>query len=196
MPAIKTSASGGGKRRNRPTPRQRLLDSATLLFTTEGILVIGIALFADALGTTVGAVFGTSPTTAYIESGTGVAVGGRTGLTTITVAVLFFLSSFFYPVVSVLASAPAVTAPALIIVGSMMIGEAANINWEDLSEGFPAFLVIITMPLTSSIATGLALGFMTYPITKFIKGQSKEVHPLIYVFAVLFFIQLFLLGGH
>ena len=154
------------------------------------------ALFADALGTTVGAVFGTSPTTAYIESGTGVAVGGRTGLTTITVAVLFFLSSFFYPVVSVLASAPAVTAPALIIVGSMMIGEAANINWEDLSEGFPAFLVIITMPRTSSIATGLALGFMTYPITKFIKGQSKEVHPLIYVFAVLFFIQLFLLGGH
>lgn len=154
------------------------------------------ALFADALGTTVGAIFGTSPTTAYIESGTGVAVGGRTGLTTVTVAVMFFLSSFFYPVVTVLASAPAVTAPALIVVGSMMIGEAANIDWEDFSEAFPAFLVIIAMPLTSSIATGLALGFMTYPITKLIKGEAKKVHPLIYVFAVLFFIQLFFLGGH
>lgn len=154
------------------------------------------ALFADAIGTTVGAIFGTSPTTAYIESGTGVAVGGRTGLTTVTVAFMFFLSSFFYPIVSVLASAPAVTAPALIIVGSMMIGEAAKIDWDDFSEAFPAFLVIITMPLTSSIATGLALGFMTYPITKFIKGEAKKVHPLIYIFALLFFIQLFFLGGH
>lgn len=154
------------------------------------------ALFADALGTTVGSIFGTSPTTAYIESGTGVAVGGRTGLTAVVVAFLFFLSSFFYPVVSVLASVPAITSPALIIVGSMMIGEAANINWDDFSEAFPAFLVIIAMPLTSSIATGLALGFMTYPITKFIKKESKDVHPLIYLFAVLFFIQLFILGGH
>lgn len=154
------------------------------------------ALFADALGTTVGSIFGTSPTTAYIESGTGVAVGGRTGLTAVVVAFLFFLSSFFYPVVSVLASVPAITSPALIIVGSMMIGEAANINWDDFSEAFPAFLVIIAMPLTSSIATGLALGFMTYPITKLIKKESKEVHPLIYLFAVLFFIQLFILGGH
>lgn len=154
------------------------------------------ALFADALGTTVGSIFGTSPTTAYIESGTGVAVGGRTGLTAVVVAFLFFLSSFFYPIVSVLASVPAITSPALIIVGSMMIGEAANINWDDFSEAFPAFLVIIAMPLTSSIATGLALGFMTYPITKFIKKESKEVHPLIYLFAVLFFIQLFILGGH
>lgn len=154
------------------------------------------ALFADALGTTVGSIFGTSPTTAYIESGTGVAVGGRTGLTAVIVAFLFFLSSFFYPVVSVLASVPAITSPALIIVGSMMIGEAANINWDDFSEAFPAFLVMIAMPLTSSIATGLALGFMTYPITKLIKKESKEVHPLIYLFAVLFFIQLFILGGH
>lgn len=154
------------------------------------------ALFSDALGTVVGSILGTSPTTAYIESGTGVALGGRTGLQTLTVAFMFFLSSFFYPIVSVLATAPAVTSPALVIVGSMMIGEAANIDWDDFSEAFPAFLVIITMPLTGSIATGLALGFMTYPLTKFIKGQSKTVHPFIYIFAILFFIQLFILGGH
>ncbi|MDT1958332.1 NCS2 family permease [Carnobacterium divergens] len=154
------------------------------------------ALLADAIGTTVGSIFGTSPTSAYIESGTGVAAGGRTGLTALTVAVMFAISSFFFPVVSAISSVSAITSPALVIVGSMMMASAAEIDWEDLSEAFPAFIVILTMPLTNSIATGLALGFITYPITKAIKGEAKSVHPLVYAFAVLFFIQLFFLGGH
>ena len=154
------------------------------------------ALLADAIGTTVGSIFGTSPTSAYIESGTGVAAGGRTGLTALTVAAMFAISSFFFPVVSAISSVSAITSPALVIVGSMMMASAAEIDWEDLSEAFPAFIVILTMPLTNSIATGLALGFITYPITKAIKGEAKSVHPLVYAFAVLFFIQLFFLGGH
>ncbi|MFS7260132.1 NCS2 family permease [Carnobacterium divergens] len=154
------------------------------------------ALLADAIGTTVGSIFGTSPTSAYIESGTGVAAGGRTGLTALTVAVMFAISSFFFPIVSAISSVSAITSPALVIVGSMMMASAAEIDWEDLSEAFPAFIVILTMPLTNSIATGLALGFITYPITKAIKGEAKSVHPLVYAFAVLFFIQLFFLGGH
>lgn len=154
------------------------------------------ALLADAIGTTVGSIFGTSPTSAYIESGTGVAAGGRTGLTALTVAAMFAISSFFFPVVSAISSVSAITSPALVIVGSMMMASAAEIEWEDLSEAFPAFIVILTMPLTNSIATGLALGFITYPITKAIKGEAKSVHPLVYAFAVLFFIQLFFLGGH
>ncbi|ANZ99562.1 guanine permease [Carnobacterium divergens] len=154
------------------------------------------ALLADAIGTTVGSIFGTSPTSAYIESGTGVAAGGRTGLTALTVAAMFAISSFFFPVVSAISSVSAITSPALVIVGSMMMASAAEIDWEDLSEAFPAFIVILTMPLTNSIATGLALGFITYPITKAIKGDAKSVHPLVYAFAVLFFIQLFFLGGH
>lgn len=154
------------------------------------------ALLADAIGTTVGSIFGTSPTSAYIESGTGVAAGGRTGLTALTVAAMFAISSFFFPVVSAISSVSAITSPALVIVGSMMMASAAEIDWEDLSEAFPAFIVILTMPLTNSIATGLVLGFITYPITKAIKGEAKSVHPLVYAFAVLFFIQLFFLGGH
>lgn len=154
------------------------------------------ALFADAIGTVAGAIFGTSPTSAYIESGTGVAAGARTGLSTLTVSFMFLLSGLFYPVVSVLTTVPAITTPALVIVGSMMIGEASEINWDDFAEAFPAFLVIITMPLTGSIATGLALGFITYPITHLLTKKGREVHPLIYVFAFLFFIQLFVLGGH
>lgn len=154
------------------------------------------ALMADAIGTVVGSIFGTSPTSAYIESGTGVAAGARTGLSTIVIAGMFLLTVFFYPVVSVLTTVPAITTPALVLVGSMMIGEAAEIDWDDLSIAFPAFLVIISMPLTGSIATGLALGFITYPITQLLTKKGKTVHPLIYIFAILFFIQLFILGGH
>lgn len=154
------------------------------------------ALMADAIGTVTGSIFGTSPTSAYIESGTGVAVGARTGLSTVVIAFMFLLTAFFYPVVSVLTTVPAITTPALVLVGSMMIGEAVEINWDDLAEAFPAFLVIITMPLTGSIATGLALGFITYPITQILTKKGKKVHPLIYIFAGLFFIQLFILGGH
>lgn len=148
------------------------------------------ALLADSVATTAGAMFGTSPTTAFIESSAGVAAGGRTGLTSLTVAVLFMIASFFGPLVTSLSNVAAITSPALIIVGSLMIGSVKNIEWDKFDEAFPAFLVILTMPLTSSIATGIALGFISYPLLKVVKGQARTVHPLLYVFAVLFIIQL------
>ncbi|WP_411342715.1 NCS2 family permease [Paenibacillus sp. WLX1005] len=148
------------------------------------------ALLADAVGTTTGALLGTSPTSAYIESSTGVAAGGRTGLTALTVSVLLALTLFFAPIVSVISGIPAITSPALIIVGYFMISVVSKINWKDLEEAFPAFLIIILMPLTHSIATGIGFGFIFYPVLKLLRGKGKEVHPIFYVFAVLFLIQL------
>ncbi|PFO04962.1 guanine permease [Bacillus sp. AFS076308] len=148
------------------------------------------ALLSDSIATMVGSIFGTSPTTAFIESTSGVAAGGRTGLTSVTVAVLFLVSAFFGPLVSAVSGIAAITAPALIIVGSLMMGSIAKINWNELDEAFPAFLTVLSMPLTSSISTGIALGFISFPILKLVKGKWREIHPLLYVFAVLFFIQL------
>ena len=148
------------------------------------------ALLADSVATTAGAMVGTSPTTAFIESSSGVAAGGRTGLTSVTVGVLFIIASFFSPLVTSISGVAAITSPALIIVGSLMISAVKDIEWNGIDEAFPAFLVILTMPLTSSISTGIALGFISYPLLKFAKGKAREVHPLLYVFAVLFFIQL------
>ena len=148
------------------------------------------ALLSDSIATAVGAMFGTSPTTAYIESSAGVAAGGRTGLTSLTIAVLFLLSAFFGPLVSAVSGLSAITAPSLIIVGSLMMGSISKIKWDELDEAFPAFLIILSMPLTSSIATGIALGFISYPLLKVVKGKWREVHPLLYIFAILFFYQL------
>ncbi|MCA1032151.1 NCS2 family permease [Bacillus timonensis] len=148
------------------------------------------ALLADSVATSVGAMFGTSPTSAYIESSSGVAAGGRTGLTSLTVAILFAAAAFFGPLVGAVSGIAAITAPALIIVGSLMMGSIAKINWDEIDEAFPAFLIILSMPLTSSIATGIALGFISYPLMKVVRGKYREVHPLVYLFAVLFFYQL------
>ncbi|TFB19295.1 NCS2 family permease [Filobacillus milosensis] len=148
------------------------------------------ALLADSVGTTVGAMFGTSPTSAYIESSSGVAAGGRTGITTLVVAILFILVLFFSPLVEAVASLSAITAPALIIVGSFMMANIAKIDWNQLDEAFPAFLIILIMPLTSSIATGIAFGFIAYPVMKLAMGKAKQVHWLLYIFAVLFIYQL------
>ncbi|MGQ8872213.1 NCS2 family permease [Paenibacillus sp. TSA_86.1] len=148
------------------------------------------ALLADAVGTTTGAMLGTSPTSAYIESSTGVAAGGRTGLTAVTVSILLAITLFFSPIVSVISSIPAITSPALIIVGFFMISVISKMNWSDLEEAFPAFLIIILMPLTHSIATGIGIGFIFYPVLKLLRGKGKDVHPIFYVFAILFFIQL------
>ncbi|AXI11122.1 guanine permease [Oceanobacillus zhaokaii] len=148
------------------------------------------ALLADATATTVGSMFGTSPSTAYIESTSGVGAGGRTGLTSIVVAVLFGVSIFFTPIISAVANVPAITAPVLIIVGSFMMQGLAKINWKSFDEAFPAFIVILLMPLTSSIATGISVGFITYPILKLVSGKGKEVHWILYVFAVIFIIQM------
>ncbi|MGG4040963.1 NCS2 family permease [Bacillus smithii] len=148
------------------------------------------ALLSDSIATTVGAVFGTSPSSAYIESSTGVAAGGRTGLTSVVTAVLFAIAAFFGPLVSAVSEISAITAPALIIVGSLMMKNISKINWNELDEAFPAFFIILSMPLTSSISTGIAFGFISYPLLKVIQGKWRAVHPLMYLFAVLFFCQL------
>ena len=148
------------------------------------------AFLADSLATTIGSMFGTSPTTAYIESSSGVAIGGRTGLTSLTVAILFLITAFFSPLAGALAGVSAITSPALIIVGSLMIGAVRGIEWDKVEEAIPAFLVILIMPLTSSISTGIAFGFISYPLLKLFKGEGKEVHPLLYLFAILFMIKL------
>ncbi|MEZ0480278.1 NCS2 family permease [Planococcus sp. SSTMD024] len=148
------------------------------------------ALLADSVAASAGAMVGTSPTSAYVESSAGVAAGGRTGLTTLTVAILFIAAAFFGPLVGSLSGVAAITAPALIIVGSLMISAVKQIEWEKFDEAFPAFLIVLAMPLTSSIATGIALGFISYPLMKIFKGKWKSVHPILYIFAVLFTIQI------
>ncbi len=148
------------------------------------------ALMADALGTAAGAALGTSPTSAYIESAAGVAAGGRTGLSAVTTALLLLSTLFFSPVAKMLAAVPAVTAPAIILVGFFMMDGLKNIDWKDTEEAFPAFLILVTMPLTYSIATGIGVGFIAYPLLKVVRGRGREVSPMLYFFALLFFIQI------
>lgn len=148
------------------------------------------AMFSDSIATVAGSMVGTSPTTAYVESAAGVGAGGRTGLTAVVVAILFAFAAFFSPLVGAVSGLSAITAPSLIVVGCLMLGNVKSIRWDDFDEAFPAFLVILTMPLTSSISTGIALGFISYPLMKVVKGNFRAVHPLMYVFAVLFILQL------
>lgn len=145
----------------------------------------GRALASDAIAGMSGAILGTSTTTSYIESAAGVAAGGRTGFASVVTGILFLLALFFSPVLSVVTTA--VTAPALIIVGVLMASHMANIAWGELEEALPAFLTILMMPLTFSIAAGIATGFIVYPVTKLFKGKGREVHPVMYV---LFFVFL------
>ncbi|MEY8735222.1 NCS2 family permease [Peribacillus frigoritolerans] len=154
----------------------------------------GSAFFADSVGTTVGAMFGTSPTAASVESSAGVGTGGKTGLTALVVAILFLITAFFSPLIGAVSNVAAITAPSLIIVGSMMIKSINEIDWTHFDESFPAFLVIVAMPLTSSIANGIALGFIAYPILKMARGKFREVHPFVYMFAILFLYQLIFLA--
>ncbi|MFJ7363708.1 NCS2 family permease [Peribacillus frigoritolerans] len=154
------------------------------------------AFLGDALATTVGSMFGTSPSTAYVESSTGVAAGGRTGLTATVVAILFAASIFFSPLISAISSVQAITAPVLIIVGCFMMEGLAKVNWKIFDEAFPAFAIILTMPLTSSISTGIAIGFITYPLMKVFSGKGKSVHPLIYIFGLIFLVQLIFFPTH
>ncbi|WP_157812143.1 NCS2 family permease [Alteribacter populi] len=142
------------------------------------------ALGTDAIATVVGSIFGTSTTNSYIESSAGVAAGARTGFASIVTGGLFLLFLFFSPLLEVVTSQ--VTAPALIIVGVLMASALGSIKWKELEYAIPAFVTIIAMPLTYSIATGIALGFITYPILKVVKGEYKNVHPLMYVLFVIF----------
>ncbi len=122
-----------------------------------------------------GAALGTSTVTSYIESAAGVEHGGRTGLTALTVAVLFLVALFFYPVVAMVGSYPPITAPALVLVGAMMVRNVTRIEWEDYTEGVPAFLTMIGIPFFYSIADGIGLGLITYPVIKSLGGKAGEV---------------------
>jgi len=144
----------------------------------------GKALLADSMATVTGAVFGTSTTTSYIESTAGVAAGARTGFASIVTGVLFLLMLFFSPLLFVITSE--VTAPALIIVGVLMASSLGNIEWKRFEIAVPAFFTIIAMPLSYSIATGIAIGFIFYPITMIVSGHRKEVHPIMYGLWIIF----------
>lgn len=145
------------------------------------------ALFADATATSIGAIFGTSNTTTFVESAAGIGAGGRTGLTSVVVAALFALSAFFAPVISAVPSAA--TAPALIIVGVMMLSSFKEVKWEDFVEAVPAFFAGIFMALCYSISYGIAAGFIFYCLVKIVKGETKEIHPILAVSTLLFILN-------
>lgn len=150
------------------------------------------ALFADAIATSIGAIFGTSNTTTYVESAAGIGAGGRTGLTSVVVAALFAISSFFSPLISVVPAQA--TAPALILVGVMMLASFADINWSDLEEAVPAFFASIFMGLCYSISYGIAAGFIFYAIVKVVKGKFREVSPILWVVNILFILNFIILA--
>lgn len=147
------------------------------------------AMLADAIGTMGGALLGTSTVTTYVESTAGVSEGGRTGLTSIVTGLLFFLALFIAPLAGLVPAEA--TAPALIIVGVLMVGGVMQINFDDFTEALPAFLTIIFMPLAYSIADGIAFGFIAYPVVKLVSGRYKEVHWLVYLLAVVALIHFF-----
>ncbi|MGB8323734.1 MAG: NCS2 family permease [Candidatus Acidiferrum sp.] len=151
------------------------------------------ALLADAFGTIFGALTGTSTVTSYIESAAGVAAGARTGLGNLVIAALFLLAMFCAPLI---AAIPVyATAPALILVGALMCGSIARIQWNDFSEAFPAFLTLVATPLTFSIATGLSLGLLSFTFIKVGTGKYREISPLIWILSALFLLRYTFLGS-
>ena len=153
------------------------------------------ALLSDAVATSTGALLGTSTVTSYIESASGISAGGRTGLTNIVTAILMLLALFFSPLIQMVGAGYPIgentflypiVAPALIIVGSLMLKNVISIDWDDVTESIPAFLTLLLMPLTISITEGIAFGFISYSLLKLVTRQGRQVHWLIYLFAVLF----------
>lgn len=147
------------------------------------------ALFADAVGTTTGALLGTSTVTTYVESASGVAEGGRTGLTALSTAGMFALALFFAPIFLMVPGAA--TAPALILVGSFMLSPILKINFEDYTESIPVFLTVIMMPLAYSIAEGIVFGMLSYVVLKLLTGRTRDVSVVMYILAVLFLAKFF-----
>ena len=147
------------------------------------------ALMADAIGTTVGAALGTSTVTTFVESASGVSTGGRTGLTALTAGVLFLLSTLFAPLFTVIPSFA--TAPALIMVGFLMVSSVVEIRFDDenLGEAIPAYIAIIAMPLFYSISEGISLGIISYVVLNLLTGKAKKISPLMYVLAALFILK-------
>lgn len=146
------------------------------------------ALTTDAVGTIVSAIFGTSTVTSYIESAAGIAAGGKTGLTAVTVACLFLVSLFFAPMIGLVPGFA--TAPALILVGALMMADVGKVKFDDFTDGLPAFLTIIMMPLTSSIANGFAFGFVSYVFMKAITGKFREINPIMWFVSIAFLVNL------
>lgn len=167
-------------------------DERTLETSTGFKSKMDKALFADAIATSIGAIFGTSNTTTYVESAAGIGAGGRTGLTSVTTAVLFILCIFLAPIAGLVPSAA--TAPALIIVGVMMLSAFKEIKWDDLEEAIPAFFAGIFMALCYSISYGIATGFIFYCIVKICKKQIKEVHPILIAATILFILNFIILA--
>lgn len=150
------------------------------------------ALFADAIATSIGALFGTSNTTTYVESAAGIGTGGRTGLTSVTTALLFIACIFLAPVAGLVPAAA--TAPALIVVGIMMMSAFKEIKWDDMNEAIPAFFAGVFMAFCYSISYGIATGFIFYCLVKLCKGEFKEVHPILLVSTILFILNFIILA--
>ena len=148
------------------------------------------ALFADSIGTFFGAIFGTSTVTTYVESASGVAEGGRTGLTALATAVMFLIALFFAPVFTMVPAAA--TAPALILVGFFMMSPILKIDFDNYTDSIPAFITIIAMPLTYSIAEGIVFGMLSYVLIKLLTGKVKDVSVVMMVLAVLFILKFFI----
>ncbi len=148
------------------------------------------ALFADSIGTFVGAILGTSTVTTYVESASGVAEGGKTGLTSLTTAVLFLLALFLAPIFTMVPAAA--TAPALILVGFFMMSPILKIDFDNYTDSIPAFVTIITMPLTYSIAEGIVFGMISYVLLKLLTGKTKDVSVVMIVLAILFVLKFFI----
>jgi adenine/guanine/hypoxanthine permease len=151
------------------------------------------ALQADAIGTMASASFGSTALNAYVENATGISEGGRTGLTALTVGILFFLSLIFAPLIIFIPSVA--TAPILILVGALMLSEIKHINFDDFTDVIPVFLTIVLMPLTFSIAQGLAFGFISYTLLKLLTGKTDQIHWIMYFVSAAFIIN-FIMGGH
>jgi adenine/guanine/hypoxanthine permease len=148
------------------------------------------ALFADSIGTTVGAMLGTSTVTTYVESASGVAEGGKTGLTSLTTAGLFLIALFFAPLFTMVPAAA--TTAALVLVGFFMMSPILKINFDDFTEAIPAFITIIIMPLTYSIAEGIVFGMLSYVFLKLLTGKLKDISVVMIVLAALFILKFFI----
>lgn len=164
------------------------LDKEGRIPRIRGVLVV------DSLAAMIGGAFGCSSVTTYVESAAGVGEGGRTGLTAVVTAGLFFLAVFFWPVISIVP--PAATAPALIVVGFLMMTVVKDIEWSEFAEAFPAFLTILTIPLTYSISKGIGYGFISYVLVKAFSGKLRDVHPLMHLIAVMFALDFFFSSLH
>ena len=162
-----------------------MLDEEGKLDGIKGVLL------ADAVGTTVGACLGTSTITTFVESSSGISEGGRTGLTSVTTGVLFLLALFFSPLFLTIPSFA--TAPALIIVGFLMMQQVTKIDWTDLTEAIPCFCCITMMGFAYSISDGIAFGVITYTVLKLLTGKAKDLNVLLYILSILFILKYFLI---